>query len=73
MRKCDRCNKETNSFRMSFFNEDMLCGECLKEESNHPMYKKAKEVEMEHVLQGDYNYKGIGLPDDLVQKHKTDL
>lgn len=68
MKTCDRCKKETNTFRMSFFNEDMLCQECLTEESNHPMYQEAKDIERKHVLAGDYNYKGIGLPKDLQKK-----
>lgn len=73
MRKCDRCKKETNSFRMSFFNQDMLCPECLKEESEHPMYKAAKDEERQQVLNGNYNYEGVGLPEDLAKKYKTGL
>ena len=62
---CNRCKKETNIHRMSFFNEDELCLECLDIESLHPMYAKAKEVEHQEVLKGNYNYPGIGLPEDF--------
>ena len=63
--KCDRCGNETKSWKMSIFNTDMLCPECLAKEENHPMYKHAKEVEFMHVKMGDYNFEGVGKPADL--------
>ena len=63
--KCNRCGKETNTYKMSRFNTQNICLECEKIERNHPDYPKAKEAEMEAVKAGNYNFEGIGLPDDL--------
>ena len=63
--KCDRCGKEMTSFRTSFFNTEDCCLECIKKEEVHPLYPKAKEVERNAVLAGDYNFPGIGLPEEL--------
>lgn len=62
---CDRCIKEANPLRMSRFNEEMLCKCCLIEEEKHPKYKTAFDKELYEVQHGNYNYKGIGLPEDL--------
>lgn len=62
---CDRCGKVTNSFTTSMFNLDDLCMDCLAKEQQHPMYKRAKEVEHQHVVDGDYNFPGIGKPNNL--------
>lgn len=70
MKKCDRCGKEMQMYKMSYFNEDEICSSCLKEEEQHPLYAKAKQVELEHVKNGDYNFPGIGLPNDLAAKYK---
>ena len=50
---------------MSWFNEDWICNECDKKEHAHPLIDKAKQKELEEVKKGNYNYKGIGKPDDL--------
>ena len=50
---------------MSFFNTDMICPDCEKKEKAHPDYAKAKEIERQEVLKGNYNYGGIGKPADL--------
>ena len=63
--KCDRCEKKTNMFRMSFFNLDMICESCIVKEKAHKDYKKAVSTEIEEVRKGNYNFKGIGLPKDL--------
>lgn len=63
--KCDRCNKDAKMLRMSYFNEDMCCMECLEKEKQHKDYEKAKEIELQHVKNKDYNFKGIGKPSDL--------
>ena len=63
---CQRCgNQHPKSLKMSFFNEDMICPECEEKERNHPDYQKAKEIERQEVLKGNYNYGGIGKPADL--------
>ena len=63
--KCKRCEKETLYLRMSRFNTEMCCDRCLEKEQKHPMYKKAVEIELQHVDVGDYNFAGIGKPEDL--------
>ena len=62
--KCERCNKETNTTTGSFFNTEMICMECKEIERMHPKFEYARKVENEEVAKGNYNYEGIGLPDD---------
>lgn len=62
---CERCNSVSNTLRMSFFNTDMCCPSCLEREQQHPDYEKAKQVELEEVKKGNYNFLGIGLPKEL--------
>lgn len=61
---CDRCKQPTKIFRMSRFNTDMCCPACLTKEQKHPDYPKAVEAERQALLSGNYNFPGIGLPDD---------
>lgn len=63
--KCDWCKKETTIFKMSYFCTDNICPECEERERRHPMYEQAREAERQAVLAGDYNFPGIGKPDDL--------
>ena len=63
--KCDRCSKKVNTLRMSIFNTEMCCTDCLDKEERHPLYKIARDKEHEEVVSGNYNYPGMGLPDDL--------
>ena len=61
--KCDRCHEEIKFFsKMSVFNRDILCSDCLEEEIHHPDYQYAKEKELEAVKSGNYNFHGIGWP-----------
>lgn len=62
---CQRCGKETNRFRMSMFNTDECCPECIAKEQEHPLYKTARETERNEVLNGNYNFAGVGKPSDL--------
>ena len=62
---CERCHKQSNMFRMSIFNTQMICADCLEKEQNHPLYKKAVECERDEYLKGNMNFQGIGLPEDL--------
>ena len=50
---------------MSFFNTEMICIACKDAERAHPDYEKAKQIELEQCLQGNLNFEGIGLPEDL--------
>jgi hypothetical protein len=47
------------------FNVDMICPKCKKKEEAHPKYKEARDRENLEVISGNYNFRGIGLPDDL--------
>lgn len=62
---CDRCKKSTKTFTMSMFNTDWICFDCQEKEMKHPDYEKARKLEAEQVELGNYNYEGIGLPNDL--------
>lgn len=62
---CDRCHEEISSWRMSWFNTQQICIECYLKEKKHPDFKKARDKVHEEEQNGNYNYPGIGLPDDL--------
>tara|TARA_R110001606_G_scaffold88991_1_gene200195 strand:- start:458 stop:607 length:150 start_codon:yes stop_codon:yes gene_type:complete len=47
------------------FNTEMICLKCKEKEIKHEMYDVARKVESDQVRSGNYNYEGIGLPDDL--------
>lgn len=63
--RCDRCGKDTIQTTMSFFNTDTICMECDDLERAHPLFEVAHRVETEEVMRGNYNFEGIGLPNDL--------
>ena len=63
--KCERCGNTMRSFRCSWFNEELICPECQEKEKAHPKFKEAKRIENEEVKKGNYNFEGIGLPDNL--------
>ena len=63
--RCERCKSKADWTTMSRFNTQMICPVCEIKEKAHPLYKVAKDREMEEVRRGNYNYAGIGLPADL--------
>lgn len=63
--RCDRCHKESLGSIGSMFNTQQICFECKDREQEHPQYEEAVRVESEAVMRGDYNFPGIGLPEDL--------
>lgn len=63
--QCERCNTKTNVTIGSYFNTQMICVECMEKEIKHEKYDEARRVESEQVKNGNYNYPGIGLPNDL--------
>lgn len=65
MRKCERCGAETSTTTGSMFNTEMICMACKRTERDHPLYPAARDAEHNAVKSGDYNFPGIGLPDDL--------
>lgn len=64
---CERCRKEPDdgSLRMSMFNTQMICHSCDLKERNHPKFEEARQAENDAISRGEYNFPGIGLPDDL--------
>lgn len=64
---CDRCKKSMSMTvsTMSYFNTDTLCMDCQEKESKHPLYDDAVRAEFDAVRMGNYNFPGIGLPNDL--------
>jgi hypothetical protein len=64
---CDRCGQETRAFTVSYFNTERICVErCVPAERAHPQFEHAREVETQHVMNGEFNFPGVGLPADLV-------
>lgn len=47
------------------FNTEMICMDCKSKERKHPKYEEAREAERQAVLNGNYNFEGIGKPNDL--------
>ena len=64
---CDRCKQPPiNSTTIkSMFNQDVLCMGCKDTEKKHPKYKDAHDADNAAIKSGDYNFKGIGKPEDL--------
>jgi hypothetical protein len=64
---CQRCNHSTSGVTiMSMFNLQVICIPCKTIEKAHKDYKKANDAEIKAFLEGDVNFKGIGLPKDLI-------
>ena len=63
--RCKRCGKEVNCFVYSYFDSKEICLNCETKEKNHSNYKKAKEEELRQCKLGNYNFIGIGKPNDL--------
>jgi len=63
--KCERCGKSDCTLIMSMFNTDMICNECNEKEKNHPKYNEAHNIEEKQVMNGNFNFRGIGKPSDL--------
>lgn len=63
--QCDRCSSLVNGHTMSMFNVDMICMDCAKKERAHHKYEEARREEAEEVRRGNYNFRGIGKPQDL--------
>lgn len=65
---CDRCGGPANCWKMSMFNHQMLCPTCQDIERQHPQYGLATMEERAQCRAGNYNFAGIGLPEDLQPK-----
>ena len=62
---CERCNIETQVLSMSWFNTQMICPRCGVIERAHPKFEEARSRERNEVENWNFNYEGIGLPNDL--------
>lgn len=62
---CNRCKIETRMHTMSMFNTETICLECKRKEEKHPKYKDAHNADLAEIRKGNYNFEGIGKPDDL--------
>lgn len=62
---CHRCGEKSFSFIGSMFNDELLCTKCEDKEKAHPKYEAAREAENAAVKAGNYNFPGIGKPEDL--------
>ena len=65
MPNCERCGKAGLATIMSTFNTDLICLGCKEQEKRHPKYQAAYDAEQAAVASGNYNFPGIGKPDDL--------
>lgn len=72
-KSCDRCKKEMSTWRMSWFNHQNICLDCVEEERKHPEFEAAKKVILEHEALGEMNYVGVGLPKDLEEKYNQEV
>jgi hypothetical protein len=41
---------------------------CTEKERAHPEFKRARKVELHELSKGNYNFPGIGLPEDLKKR-----
>ena len=62
---CDRCGTDLWVSTMSRFNLDMICMDCQRKERRNPRYPQAAAAELAACRRGDYNFPGIGKPEDL--------
>ena len=64
---CPRCGVSLEGIvaRMSYFNTDFCCLDCIKREQQHPDYKKARAAELAALRRGERDFPGIGKPADL--------
>ena len=62
---CDRCGQRLIVRKMSRFNTDCLCEECISKEKQHKNYRLAADAELNAVKSGVENYPGIGLSEDM--------
>ena len=66
---CKRCKEKTGLTTLSYFNTDEICRDCQTIETHHPKYDDARAAELLACQNGNYNFEGIGLPDDFNEHH----
>lgn len=68
---CERCGNKVGRHTMSFFNTETICLPCSKRERTHPKFPEARQAEETEIAKENYNFPGIGCPDELYQSEKT--
>ncbi len=58
---CDRCGNATKIHTISMFNTQSICMDCRKSERARPDYRKACEADRFAIMNGNWNFEGIGL------------
>ncbi|MBD36089.1 MAG: gamma-glutamylcyclotransferase [Actinobacteria bacterium] len=53
---CDRCEKETQMFYTSWYNQQNICPACSEKEKKRNDYQACREAELEAVKRGDLNF-----------------
>ena len=57
--RCQECYKETSAYTMSMYSTLLICMECKDEEKKRADYKKAVKADIDAIISGDFNFKGI--------------
>jgi len=57
--RCQECYKETNAYTMSMYSTLLICMECKDEEKKRADYEKAVKADIDAIISGDFNFKGI--------------
>ncbi len=63
--RCERCGTEDVGLIMSRFNTDTICFPCEEKEKAHPKYAEAARAELQACRDKNFNFPGIGKPEDL--------
>jgi ribonuclease HIII len=63
--KCERCYIKTNRHTVSMFNTENICMDCKQKEREHSEFENARKAEHAQLIKGNYNFIGIGKPEDL--------
>ena len=59
---CDRCGGSLEQGRtMSMYNTECICMNCKSEEMQRADYAQAQMTEHQEVINGNYNYEGVGM------------
>ena len=54
--RCQRCEKKTNTYHCSWYNQQNICLSCAEKEKNRADYSECREAELEAVKRGDLNF-----------------
>lgn len=65
-KQCNRCKRSIdNSFFKSVFDNKTICYDCQQSEIDHLKYEEAVNAVIDSISKGDYEFEGIGCPDNL--------